>query len=378
MYTIPFNRPFLSGNEFEYINDAIRRGHISGDGYYTKQVSAILEQMTGGRKTLLTTSCTHALEMTALLLDLKAGDEFIVPSYTFVSTINAFLLRGAKPVFAEIREDTLNIDENHIEDLITENTRVIIPVHYGGIGAEMVQIMETANTNGLHVIEDAAQAIGSSYQGKSLGTWGTFGTLSFHETKNIQCGEGGALIINDESYIEKAEIIREKGTNRNKFFRGEVDKYTWVGMGSSYLMSDLLAAFLMAQLEKFDQINAMRKRIYNYYREGLADLEKNGRIRLPAIPEQCEPNYHLFYIIFREEEIRDRVMNDLKENGILSVFHYVPLHSSPMGKRYGYRKGDLPVTEKISRCLLRLPFFNEITYEQQDRVIDLLLKSLSS
>jgi len=371
MHKIPFNKPSFTGKELEYIQDAIlNKWHISGDGYYTKKCQELMEKKFSAKKVLLTTSCTHALEMAAMLLDLKEGDEIIMPSYTFVSTANACMLRGAQPIFVDIRKDTKNIDENLIEEKITDRTKAIVPVHYAGVACEMDQIMQVAKKHKLYVIEDAAQGVSSKYKNKYLGTIGTLGCFSFHETKNFICGEGGALVINDERFIERAEIIREKGTNRNKFFRGEVDKYTWVDIGSSYLPSDLLAAFLYAQFEKIDEITHIRKRIYNRYLQSFEDLSKEQNIEVPFIPEDCESNYHMFYILLKSEEVRHKLIESLRAKDITSVFHYVPLHTSPMGKSLGYKEGDLPVTEIISKRLIRLSFFKDLTIEEQECIIN--------
>jgi len=348
---IPFNRPYLTGNEIRYMEDVLHSlsegGHISGDGKYTKLVQNFFEIKFGARKALMTTSCTSALELATWLLNLKHGDEVIVPSYTFSSTVNPILLAGAKPVFADICEDTLNIDPAEIRKKITKKTRAIYPVHYGGVSCAMDEIMEIAQEHDLKVVEDAAQGVNAKHKGKYLGTIGDFGCYSFHETKNYVCGEGGTLLINsdDPKIIERAEIIREKGTNRSKFHRGEVDKYTWVDVGSSYLPSDLLSAFLYAQLEKLDEIQNMRMNVWNAYYSALKPFEDAGKILLPIVPEYAEHNAHLFYVLFHDEQTRDRVMNLLKGEGINAVFHYVPLHSSPVGLGLGNRKEDLPVTE---------------------------------
>jgi dTDP-4-amino-4,6-dideoxygalactose transaminase len=367
---IPFNRPYLTGNEIWYMEDVLHSlsegGHISGDGKYTKLVQDFFQSKFGARKALMTTSCTSALELATWLLNLKPGDEVIVPSYTFSSTVNPILLVGAKPVFADIQEDTLNIDPADIRRKITKKTRAIYPVHYGGVSCAMDEIMEIAQEHDLKVVEDAAQGVNAKYKGKYLGTIGDFGCYSFHETKNYVCGEGGALLINSEApkIIERAEIIREKGTNRSKFHRGEVDKYTWVDIGSSYLPSDLLSAFLYAQLEKLDEIQTMRMNVWNAYYSALKSFEDAGKIRLPIVPDFAEHNAHLFYVLFLDEQIRDRVMNQLKSEGILAVFHYVPLHSSPVGLGLGCRKEDLPVTEEMSGRLLRLPMYAGITKDE--------------
>ena len=360
---IPFNRVDIQGNELEYIQQAISNGHISGDGNYTKKCTSLLEVELGINKALLTTSCTHALEMAAILLDIQLGDEIIVPSFTFVSTVNAFVLRGAKPVFIDIRPDTLNMDENQLEGLITEKTKAIIPVHYAGIGCEMDIIMNIANKYDIPVIEDNAHGLFGKYKDRYLGTFGTFATQSFHETKNFSCGEGGALLINDEQYIELAEIIREKGTNRSKFFRGEIDKYSWVNIGSSYLPSDILAAILYAQLEKRKLIQAKRKKIWEHYYEHLDAWANKNDICLPTIPENCEHPYHMFYLLMPTLEKRTLFIQHLKKNGILAVFHYLPLHLSEMAKKFSGKIGDCPVTENISDRLVRLPFYNDLNIE---------------
>lgn len=371
-YDIPFNRPALMGSEWEYIAEAIRRDQISGDGHYTFQCHAFLEKELGVRKALLTTSCTHALEMTALLLDLNAGDEIILPSFTFVSTANAYVLRGARPVFGDIRSDTLNLDETKVAGLISANTRAIVPVHYAGVGCEMDPILEIARSRNLAVIEDNAHGLFGKYSGKYLGTFGDLATQSFHETKNFTCGEGGALLINDERYIERAEVIWQKGTNRSRFFRGEVDKYSWVDVGSSYLPSDLLAAFLLAQFDARDRIQAARQRIWErYYGELGGWAERNG-VRTPVVPPNCTQAYHLFYLLMPSREARERFMAHLKKHSILSVFHYLPLHLSDVGRRYGGAPGDCPVTERISDQIVRLPFYNQMTEAEQSRVISVI------
>jgi len=363
---IPFNKPTLAGNELEYIHDAISLGHISGDGNYTKKCNSLLESEFDVKKVLLTTSCTHALEMAAILLDIQLGDEIIVPSFTFVSTVNAFVLRGATPVFIDIRPDTLNMDENQLEGLITEKTKAIIPVHYAGVGCEMNIIMNIANKYDIPVIEDNAHGLFGKYKDRYLGTFGKFATQSFHETKNFSCGEGGALLINDEKYIERAEIIREKGTDRSKFFRGEVDKYSWIDIGSSYLPSDILAAILYAQLEKRELIQSERKKIWKHYYENLDSWANENDIRLPVIPEYCDQPYHMFYLLMPTLEKRTLFIQHLKKNGIMAVFHYLPLHLSEMGKKFGGKVGDCPVTENISNRLVRLPFYNNLDLETLD------------
>ncbi len=372
--TIPFNRASFLGNELKYIAEAIANGHISGDGPFTKKCHALLEQEVGTHKALLTTSCTHALEMAALLLDLQPGDEVIFPSFTFVSTVNGFVLRGVQPVFADIRPDTLNLDEAQLERLITPRTKAIVPVHYAGVGCEMDAIMAIAERYGLVVVEDNAHALFGKYKGKQLGTFGALATQSFHETKNFTCGEGGALLINDPQYTERAEIIREKGTNRSRFFRGQVDKYTWVDVGSSYLPSEVLAAFLYAQLEMRDEIQSRRQRVWEYYNTHLHAWARENGVRLPIIPEYCEQPYHMFYMLLPSLDVRTALINHLKARGILSVFHYLPLHISDMGKKFGGREGDCPVTEDISDRLLRLPFYNELTEADQEKVVRAIIE----
>jgi dTDP-4-amino-4,6-dideoxygalactose transaminase len=380
---IPFNRPYITGNELHYMEDVLcsfdTGGHICGDGKYTKLVQDFFQSKFGARKALMTTSCTTALELATHLLNLKSGDEVIVPSYTFSSTVNPVLLAGANPVFADIQEDTLNIDPANIREKITKKTRAIYPVHYGGISCAMDEIMEIAQEHNLNVVEDAAQGVNAKYKGKYLGTIGDFGCYSFHETKNYVCGEGGALLINsdDPKIIERAEIIREKGTNRSKFHRGEVDKYTWVDIGSSYLPSDLLAAFLYAQLEKLDEIQDMRINVWNAYYSALKPFESAGEIRLPVVPDYAKHNAHLFYVLFRDEQTRDRVMGWLKRVGIHAVFHYVPLHSSPVGLGLGCRKEDLPVTEEMSGRLLRLPVYAGIKEIEISQIISAVIESIT-
>jgi dTDP-4-amino-4,6-dideoxygalactose transaminase len=369
-YRIPFNRPCFAGGEQIYIAQAIANGQISGDGPFTKRCHAYLERELGVARALLTTSCTHALEMAAILLDIAPGDEVIVPSFTFVSTINAFVLRGACPVFVDVRPDTLNLDEALLERAITPRTRAIVPVHYAGVGCEMDATMEIAGRYDIAVVEDNAHGLFGKYRGRFLGTFGCMATQSFHETKNITCGEGGALLINDPRYIERAEIIREKGTNRSRFFRGEVDKYTWVDIGSSFLPSDVLAAFLYAQIESHAHIQAKRRRIWETYYASLAGWADAQGVGLPVVPPHCEQAYHLFYLLMPSAAERDALIAHLKERGILSVFHYVPLHLSEMGQQFGGRPGDCPVTEDVSDRLLRLPFFNDFSEADQAFVID--------
>ena len=367
---IPFNRASLVGTEFDYINAAIRDGHISGDGLYTKRSAELLQHALGVPRVLLTTSCTHALEMCALLLDIQPGDEVIVPSFTFVSTANAFALRGAKIVFADVRPDTLNLDESRLESLVTPRTKAIVPVHYAGVGCEMDSILDVAGRHGVPVVEDNAHGLFGKYRGRWLGTFGCLATQSFHETKNITCGEGGALLINDPRYLERAEIIREKGTNRSRFFRGQVDKYSWVDIGSSYLMSDILAAFLFGQLEVWQRIQARRREIWERYDEQLRDWADSNGVRRPVIPAHCEQAYHMYYLLLPSLPKRLELIAFLKERQILSVFHYLPLHLSDMGRRYGGKPGDCPVTEDVSDRILRLPFYNSLDPSDQERVID--------
>lgn len=371
-YRIPFNRPFLSGKEMAYMNEAVQRGHVSGDGYFTKRCHALLEEILGAPRVLLTTNCTHALEMAALLLELQPGDEVIVPSFTFVSTVNAFVLRGAVPVFADIRSDTLNLDEGCLEALLSPRTKVIVPVHYAGVGCEMDAITALAERHGLAVVEDNAHGLFGTYRGRLLGRFGCLATQSFHETKNFQCGEGGALIINDERFSERAEIIREKGTNRGRFFRGQVDKYTWVDLGSSYLPSDLLAAYLYAQLEARTRIQEKRRWIWRYYQEHLSDWALAREVRLPTIPEHCRQAYHMYQILLPSGARRQRLIKGLRARGILAVFHYLPLHLSEMGLRFGGKPGDCPVTESVSDLLLRLPFYNDLSEAQLSEVVSAL------
>lgn len=366
---IPFNKPFIVGKELYYIAQAVTFGHLAADGYFTEKCSRIQEEGFRIHKVLMTPSCTAALEMAAILCNLGPGDEVILPSFTFVSTASAFVRLGAKPVFVDIRPDTLNLDENLIEAAITPHTKAIFPVHYAGIACEMNRIMSIAKKHDLLVVEDAAQGVNAFYRGRALGSIGHLGTYSFHETKNYICGEGGALCINNPEMVERAEIIRDKGTNRKQFFRGEVDKYTWVDIGSSYVPSEICCAFLYAQLEMLDVIAEGRRKIYEFYRHHLKPLEAAGLVQLPHIPEDCTSNYHMFYILVRDVQTRNELLRFLKQNGIEAVFHYVPLHTSPMGKRFGYKEGDLPITEGLSGRLLRLPFYYEITEEEQRRVI---------
>jgi dTDP-4-amino-4,6-dideoxygalactose transaminase len=369
-WAIPFNRPSLAGREEEYMRRAVASGHLSGDGEFTRACHAWLEKALGVPAALLTTSCTHALEMAAILLRVGPGDEVILPSFTFVSTANAFVLRGARPVFADIRPDTLNLDEAKLDSLLTPRTRAIVVVHYAGVACEMDSILASAKRAGAAVIEDNAHGLFGRYKGKFLGTFGALATQSFHETKNFTCGEGGALLVNDPALIERAEVIREKGTYRTRFFRGEVDKYTWRDIGSSYLPSELLAAFLLAQLEERDRIQARRKEIWDRYAEDLRDWADRRGARLPVVPPECEQPSHLFYTILPSLEMRTALIAHLKERGTLAVFHYLPLHLSEMGRSLGGIEGSCPVTEEMSARLLRLPFYKDLTEDDQSRVIE--------
>jgi dTDP-4-amino-4,6-dideoxygalactose transaminase len=368
-YNIPFNQSSLQGRELEHIFRTMTIGQIAGDQTYSKRCHALLESVLDVPKAMVTTSCTHALEMSALLLDLQPGDEVIIPSFTFVSTANAFALRGAKIIFADIRPDTLNLDEQKLEGLITSRTKVIVPVHYAGVGCEMDVIGEIAARHGLAVVEDNAHGLFGKFRGRWLGTFGGLAAQSFHETKNITCGEGGALLINDARLIERAEIIREKGTNRSRFFRGQVDKYSWVDIGSSYVMSDVLAAFLYAQLEVWPTIQAKRQHIWKYYDRHLREWAQELGIGCPVVPAYCEQSYHMYYLVMPSLEKRQGLISFLKSHGILSVFHYVPLHLSPVGQSMGGRKGSCPVSEEKSERLVRLPFFNSLAQDDQDRII---------
>lgn len=367
---IPFNRPPFAGKELKYVEEAVTNRKLSGDGAFTQKCNAYLEEMSGSAKVLLTTSCTHATEMAAILSEIQPGDEVIMPSYTFVSTANAFVLRGAKVVFVDIRPDTMNLDETLIEDAITEKTRAIVPVHYAGVSCEMDTIMDIAKKYHLMVIEDAAQGIMSSYKGKPLGTIGDYGCYSFHETKNISMGDGGALLIRDPANVEKAEIIREKGTNRSKFFRGEIDKYSWVEQGSSYLPSELNAAYLWGELEAIEEIQGDRMQSWNRYQERLLPLREQGKIELPSIPEDCVQNAHMFYIKVKDLVERTELLRCLKASKIGAVFHYVPLHSSDAGKRFGRFHGEDRYTTKESERLLRLPMYYGLTEQDIDKVVE--------
>ncbi len=370
---INFNTPPCTGREIEFMEQAISSHKICGDGEFTKKCSKWIEEKTGTSKALLTTSCTHATELAAILSEIGPGDEVIMPSYTFVSTADAFVLRGAIPVFVDIRPDTMNIDENLIEDAVTEKTKAIVPVHYAGVSCEMDTIMDIAKRHNLIVIEDAAQCVMSTYKGKALGTIGDYGCYSFHETKNYSMGEGGALLIKDSGKIESAEIIREKGTNRSKFFRGQIDKYTWVDAGSSYLPSELNAAYLWAQLVEAEKINEDRLLSWERYYKAFEPLMEENRIELPVIPEGCVHNAHMFYIKAKDIEERSRLIEYMKENGVGCVFHYIPLHSAPAGKRFGRFHGEDVYTTKESERLMRLPMYYGLTKEDQDTVIEKLL-----
>jgi dTDP-4-amino-4,6-dideoxygalactose transaminase len=366
---IPLTLPTLEGNEQLYMVEALTRSRLSGDGPFTKRCQALLEESLGIPKALLTTSCTSALDMTALLLDVQPDDEVIVPSFTFVSSINAYVMRGAKPVFADIRPDTLNIDETQLEALITPRTKAIVVVHYAGVGCAIDEIMRIAQRHGVTVVEDDAHGLFARYQGRYLGTFGRLSALSFHETKNFTCGEGGALLINDPSLVSRAEVIREKGTDRTRFFRGQVDKYTWVDIGSSYLPADLLAAMLLGQLEARDRIQRLRKRVWNYYFAHLREWAAEQDVRLPIVPAEAEQAYHLFYLLMPSLAERQRLIGHLKERGIQSAFHYQPLHLSEMGLRHGGREGECPVTEHVADSLLRLPFYNRLDEDDLERVV---------
>lgn len=366
MDDVPFNRPFIVGKELFYISQAVLQGNLAGDGQFTKRCNEWLEKNFGAKKVMLTTSCTAALEISAILCDIEPGDEVIMPSFTFVSTANAFALRGANIKFVDIRRDTLNIDENLIEGAITDRTKVIVPVHYSGVACEMDTIVEIADKYNLIVVEDAAQAVNATYKDRFLGTLGHLGAYSFHETKNFICGEGGAIAINDEQFMERAEVIREKGTDRSKFFRGEVGKYTWIDIGSSYLPSEIIAAFLYAQLEEAQTITKKRQKIFDHYKDQLIPLQEKGLVQLPFSPPECQHNAHMFYLLVSN---RNELIEYLKTKKINSIFHYVPLHTSPMGLKIGYHKGNLPITEDVSSRIIRLPCYFELTRDDQDRVI---------
>ena len=374
---IPFNKPYMTGKELEYIAQAHAKGHLAGDGDFTKLCSAWLERKIGCNKALLTHSCTAALEMTAILADIQPGDEVIMPSYTFVSTANAFVMRGGVPVFVDIRADTLNIDETKIEAAITPKTKAIVPVHYAGVACEMDAIMAIANAHGLIVIEDAAQGIMSSYKGRQLGSIGHMAALSFHETKNIISGEGGALLINDPVYTKRAEIIREKGTNRSQFFRGQVDKYTWVDVGSSYLPSELIAAFLWAQMQAADDITRQRLASWDFYHAAFAGVEQQGLLRRPVVPGDCTHNAHMYYLLLPDLDKRSELLNKLKDSGIGAVFHYIPLHSSDAGKKFGRAQGSFEITDSLSDRLVRLPLWAGLGTEMATNVIEHVIEQVN-
>lgn len=369
---MPFNRACVEGKDMTYIAEAIERMHISGDGTFTKRCQSFLQDRLGKGRVYLTTSCTDALEMSSILLDIKPGDEFIAPSFTFVTTINSFVLRGAKPVFVDIRPDTLNMDERLLERSITSRTKAIIPVHYAGVGCEMDSILDIAKRHGIPVVEDNAHGLLGKYRGEYLGTMGCLATQSFHETKNITCGEGGALIVNDGKLVERAEVIREKGTNRSRFLRGQVDKYSWVDVGSSFLPSDILAAFIFGQLEEIDRIQERRRCVWNYYDGIIQDWARRNGARTPFVPEHCEQSYHMYYLLMPPLDERQDLIGRLRSKNIFSVFHYLPLHLSEMGRSFGGKEGDCPVTEDICDRLVRLPFYNNLSKSEQDRIVDAL------
>ena len=372
--TIPFNWPAAMGRELEYITMAVETAGIGGAGEFAAKCQALLESELGVKKALLTTSCTAALEMAALLIDTQPGDEIILPSFIFTSTANAFALRGAKPVFVDIRPDTLNVDEKQIERRLSKRTKAIVAMHYAGVGCELDAIVDLARDRSIALIEDNALGLFGKYKGRNLGTFGCLATQSFHETKNLSCGEGGALLINDDRFIERAEIIREKGTNRARFFRGEVDKYTWVDLGSSYAPSDILAAYLLAQLEMREKIQKLREDIWNFYSGHLREWAERCGARLPVVPDHTDQTYHMFYVLMKTGEDRDRLMAHLRQAGMQSVFHYLPLHLSKMGQSFGGKEGDCPVTESVSERLLRLPFYNTLTKGELTRVVDAMEK----
>ena len=373
---VPFNKPHITGRELLYITEAKSGYMLAGDGPFTKRCHLWIEEKTGCDKALLTHSCTAALEMAALLLDIQPGDEVIMPSYTFVSTANAFVLRGGVPVFVDIREDTLNLDERLIEAAITARTKAIAPVHYAGVACEMDTILDIAHRHGLRVVEDAAQGVMASYKGRALGSMGDLGAYSFHETKNVICGEGGALLVNDPEMAMRAEIIREKGTDRSRFFRGQVDKYTWQEVGSSFLPGEITAAFLWAQLEEAQLITTQRLKSWDHYHSALAPLEAQGLLRRPIVPADCQHNAHMYYVLLSPEIDRQAVLDELKRNEIFSVFHYVPLHSSPAGTRYGRTHGSLDITDSLSDRLVRLPLWIGLTKGQQNQVVQVLGEAL--
>jgi len=367
---IPFNKPPFVGREPEYVQDAFARQHVSGDGHYGKAAEKLLAEGLGVPKVLLTTSCTHALEMSALLLDVQPGDEVILPSFTFVSTVNAFVLRGAKPIFADVRPDTMNLDETKLEPLVTSRTKAIVPVHYAGVGCEMDAIGALAKAKGIAIVEDNAHGLYGRYKGKALGTFGALATQSFHETKNFSCGEGGALVVSDASLVERAEILREKGTNRSRFFRGQVDKYTWVDVGSSYVLSDILAATLFAQLEARERVQAARKALWERYASELAGWAKTRGASLPFVPAHCDQTFHMFYVVLPDLAARTAFIKHLADRGSKAVFHYQPLHLSPMGEKLGGQPGQCPITEQMADRLVRLPLYMQMTSDEQAKVIE--------
>jgi dTDP-4-amino-4,6-dideoxygalactose transaminase len=367
---IPFNRPRVVGNEFAYIRDAVERGHLSGDGTWTRKCEAVLSGEMGGARVLLTTSCTHALEMAALLLDIREGDEVIVPSFTFVSTANAFALRGARIVFIDIQPDTFNLDETLLPSLITPRTKAVVPVHYSGVACAIEPILAAAEAAGVAVVEDNAHGLFGRYRDRPLGTFGALSTLSFHETKNVFCGEGGALVVNDRDLIARAEVVREKGTDRSRFFRGEVDKYSWLDLGSSYVLSDMLAAFLFAQLEQRERIQAARQRLWHRYRDEVADWAHARGVQLPHVPEGSSSAHHLFHLLMTSLDERQAMIAHLRSRGVQAIFHYVPLHLSAMGEKFGGRPGDCPVAESVSDRIVRLPFYTSMSVSEQTRVIE--------
>ncbi len=372
-YRIPFNRPTRTPNDGEYIHQALARGHLSGDGPFTMRCHEILQKVVGVPRAFLTTSCTHALEMAAFLIDIKTGDEVIVPSFTFVSSVNAFVIRGARPVFADIRPDTLCIDERHVERLVTPRTKAIVAVHYAGVACEMNALTTIGAASGAVIVEDNAHGLFGSYCGQKLGSIGSLATLSFHETKNVTCGEGGALLVNDRTLIDRAEIIREKGTDRSRFFRGQADKYGWIDIGSSYLPSELLASMLCAQLEDRQRVQDRRRCLWLRYATQLGQWARDHHITLPTVPSSSMQSYHMFYMLLPSSEWRDRLVAHLKARGILAVSHYLPLNASKVGLRLGGREGDCPVAERVASVLLRLPFFTDMSEEEQSSVIDSVL-----
>ena len=375
--SVPFNKSSRQGRELDYIHRAISNGQVAGDQSFSKKCQCLLENVIKAKKALITTSCTHALEMAAILLNIKSNDEVIIPAFTFVSTANSFVLHGARPVFCDIKPDTFNLDESKLESHITKRTRAIVVVHYAGVGCEMDTILEIASRYGIPVVEDNAHGLFGKYRGQWLGTFGCLSTLSFHETKNITCGEGGALLINNEKFIERAEIIREKGTNRARFFRGQVDKYSWVDLGSSYVMSDILAAFLYGQLEKWQEIQKKRKNIWKRYDAELCDWAEQNGVRRPVVPEHCDQAYHMYYLLMPSAEYRSKFISQLKDRGMMAVFHYLPLNSSTFALRMsekGWQKFQCPITEDVANRLVRLPFYSNMSHDDQTRVIEAVLK----